>query len=30
MITYMPIHRGTTREARTQGEDPSHFSHVVS
>ncbi len=28
MITYITMHRGTTRETRTQEEDPSHFRGV--
>lgn len=30
MITYISAHRGTTREAQTPEEDPSHFYGVVS
>ncbi|MBS1251155.1 MAG: hypothetical protein MAG451_00185 [Anaerolineales bacterium] len=30
MITYVTMHRGTTRETRTQEEDPSHFREVDS
>jgi hypothetical protein len=30
MITYISMHRGTTRETRTQEDDPSHFSDVIS
>lgn len=29
MITYIPMHRGTTRETRTQEEDPSHFGGLT-
>lgn len=30
MITYITMHRGTTRESRTPEEDPSHFSDVTA